>query len=1047
MEEFVPKRKTKIFTKEFVAKYSYVLVLAVLLIGGISYGYTFFTENKKIASGSITTANLTINFSNREINASNLSVPSNDQEGLSEFSKSLTITNQTTIDGKVKLNITRTSGLNLTDMRYALIVNGAIQEIADVPSNGEILTNAIMGNETINVEVRLWPKTTYSGNTTTFVGEITLEISYLGATATDTSNLTGKYVNFNCISTCEVWQIVKVEDDRLVLTRQADYSGATSRTNSNKYNSSLTFNDNSLITSVSTDNKNVYLAKTVKINGGSGTQADPYNLVNNEFREGDKKVIAVIAYKYETTTVGTQRIYYNETNYISQVYDDPDFSGWTDGTNNYELGDVINISSDTVLTAVLVPKLSNRIMTLCNDSNITYVKKYNTANGAPIDTPDGSGNEDVCYYTSTSANDLNADQNGNVIFGDYCWQIVRTTADGGVKLIYNGLKTNDNKCPDDSSSRPGNTYVKGGFSSNANLSGSKIYGDSYETFVDNGTNKFRLKNTETNSWSNSTYKDIVGKYVCGTSSSPTGTSDTCQYMYYVNHYISYNKAGVTTYNIEALNSIYSIVGAGPYSGYPDHPDGVGYMYNDTYIYEPFDYDLLRDFITFITYRSSPGSYYYGDKATWNSNTGEYELTVDDGDGHDITPTTTYNWSDIRSNVKGLYTCGNSRTSCSTVLYVTENSSNTIMRYFELSNAENINTKGLTLNYSTSYDIINGNYVLDNPTTITILYKDWPDIYTTSTYKNMYTCSDFTSSTCSELYYFGSTSQYTISYNKSSKNYIFGNNVTYENGSYTINNDSDPTKYQQVWDWYKSYNTVNNSHYTCLKTDTNVCGDKVYFLVSTSANTGNYITMKNGDTVEIVLEKMFNNSNSTTSTLNKYNSGIKGVVDNWYAANLTSLSQYLDNNAVFCNNRLVSNFGSWSRTGNTSTKTITFAKYSTNSTNYSLSCPLITDRFSKNNTDIAELKYPIGILSYDEVLLMNQYVTRRGSLWTMTPYLFDEVNSSARVYNISSDGSMNGDRDSIHSPNYIRPVIVLKPGITITGGNGTYDTPYIIDINS
>ena len=172
MEEFVPKRKTKIFTKEFVAKYSYVLVLAVLLIGGISYGYTFFTENKKIASGSITTANLTINFSNREISATNLSVPNNDQEGLSEFSKSLTITNQTTIDGKVKLNITRTSGLALTDMRYALIVNGAIQEIADVPSNGEILTNAIMGNETINVEVRLWPKTTYSGNTTTFVGEI-----------------------------------------------------------------------------------------------------------------------------------------------------------------------------------------------------------------------------------------------------------------------------------------------------------------------------------------------------------------------------------------------------------------------------------------------------------------------------------------------------------------------------------------------------------------------------------------------------------------------------------------------------------------------------------------------------------------------------------------------------------------------------------------------------------------------------------------------------------------------------------------------------------
>ena len=184
MEEFEPKRKSKIIDKEFIAKYSYVFVLAILLIGGISYGYTFFTENRKIASGSITTANLTINFSNREINASNLSVPNNDSEGLSEFSKELTITNQTAIDGKVELSLTRTSGLALTDMRYATSVNGAIQEIDDVPANGEIFSSAIMGGspngETINFEIRLWPKIDYSGNATTFVGELVPEIKYLG---------------------------------------------------------------------------------------------------------------------------------------------------------------------------------------------------------------------------------------------------------------------------------------------------------------------------------------------------------------------------------------------------------------------------------------------------------------------------------------------------------------------------------------------------------------------------------------------------------------------------------------------------------------------------------------------------------------------------------------------------------------------------------------------------------------------------------------------------------------------------------------------------
>ena len=223
MEEFEPKKKTKIISKEFIMKYAYVFVLAIFLIGGISYGYTFFTENRKIASGSITTANLTINFTDRSINASSLSIPANDKEGLVEFTKSVTITNQTSIDGRVKLTLTRTSGLELTDLRYALVINGAIQEINDVPTSGLILSSAIMGNEVINVEVRLWPKTTYSGSTTTFVGELTPEIKYLGSKATTSINSpTGKYVNFNCDwGTCEVWQIVKVEDDRLSRFRQS----------------------------------------------------------------------------------------------------------------------------------------------------------------------------------------------------------------------------------------------------------------------------------------------------------------------------------------------------------------------------------------------------------------------------------------------------------------------------------------------------------------------------------------------------------------------------------------------------------------------------------------------------------------------------------------------------------------------------------------------------------------------------------------------------------------------------------------------------------
>ena len=353
MEEFEPRKKIKIFTKEFYMKYSYVFIIGLVLLLGISYSYTFFVQNKKIASGSLTTAALTVTYSDRNISATNLTKPTTDQEGLSTIVKQLTITNSSNTDGRVKLTIDRTSGLNLTDMKYALVVNGAIQEINNVPSDGVFYETAILGNEILNIELRLWPKTDYSGSETSFVGEITPELKYLGAKASDKSDLTNAYVNFNCNgSTCEVWRIVGVQGGRLVLTREADLEGASSRTNSGKYDPTLTFNDDSMITSVSADGKNVYLAKTVKIDSGSGTQQDPYTLVNNQAREADKKVIATVTYKNGDDTVGTQYVYHGQTNYISQVVNNPGFQYWTDGTNNYNLGDTINFTTDTILDAV-----------------------------------------------------------------------------------------------------------------------------------------------------------------------------------------------------------------------------------------------------------------------------------------------------------------------------------------------------------------------------------------------------------------------------------------------------------------------------------------------------------------------------------------------------------------------------------------------------------------------------------------------------------------------------------------------------------------------
>lgn len=335
MEEFEPKLKRKKITKVTVAKYAYVLVIGLFLMGGISYGYTFFNQNKKIASGSIKTAGLNIELSNRNI------------EFVGETSKVLEISNKGNTDGIITLKLTRESGLELSDLKYGIIIDNSFQVIDDI-SNGILFTDTIMSGERKSVEIVIWSKV----DDASFTGRIDYDIKYLGSIASSMPNITGKYVSFNCSDTCEIWRIVKEENKRLVLTREEDFENAFDRVNSSRYNPNLIFNDNSLITSVSTDEKNVYLAKTVKISGGDGTITNPYTLYNKDKSVSDKKIIATIRYKNNNMVVGEQNIYYDENNYITEEIDDINFIGWTDGVTTYQFKDSITINNDIVLKAV-----------------------------------------------------------------------------------------------------------------------------------------------------------------------------------------------------------------------------------------------------------------------------------------------------------------------------------------------------------------------------------------------------------------------------------------------------------------------------------------------------------------------------------------------------------------------------------------------------------------------------------------------------------------------------------------------------------------------
>ena len=72
-----------------------------------------------------------------------------------------------------------------------------------------------------------------------------------------------------------------------------------------------------------------------------------------------------------------------------------------------------------------------------SDKNVDFSKTPETGKYYIENTKD---DEYPVYYYRGAVN------NNNVIFGNFCWKIVRTTETGGIKLSYNGTKTN-NQCP------------------------------------------------------------------------------------------------------------------------------------------------------------------------------------------------------------------------------------------------------------------------------------------------------------------------------------------------------------------------------------------------------------------------------------------------------------------------------------------------------------------------------------------------------------------------------------------------------------------------
>ena len=151
-EMFEPKRKEKL-DKSFFKEFIFLFVVGLFLVVGSSYSLEFFKSNKNVGTINLSTSEIDIDVTGNNSISDSLTKYADSEGLINGLTKELVIVNNNTNYGIVVLKLSRTSGMKLTDMRYALIVNNVITNVGAVPSDGVIFNNVVMGEETVVAKI------------------------------------------------------------------------------------------------------------------------------------------------------------------------------------------------------------------------------------------------------------------------------------------------------------------------------------------------------------------------------------------------------------------------------------------------------------------------------------------------------------------------------------------------------------------------------------------------------------------------------------------------------------------------------------------------------------------------------------------------------------------------------------------------------------------------------------------------------------------------------------------------------------------------------
>ena len=251
--------------------------------------------------------------------------------------------------------------------------------------------------------------------------------------------------------------------------------------------------------------------------------------------------------------------------------------------------------------------------------------------------------------------------------------------------------------------------------------------------------------------------------------------------------------------------------------------------------------------------------------------------------------------------------------------------------------------------------------------------------------------------------------------------IMGHDVYWNGSNYVLKESDNSTSSGTTYD--------TNHHYTCNSTSATCTGGKVRYYFY-----GNYyIELLNGDDIDTALTRMLE--------ANTYDSAMKSYLENWFRNKMTPFTDYLDENAVYCNDRSITQIGGWTNTGGIGTGTSNYLKFNNYSTITSLGCTKDTDKFSVGNSS-AELNYPVGLETAPEMNLQNNLTLRTTGqiFWLVSPYYFSGDYANERCARPSGSASNTNAVDNTYGA---RPVVTLAPSNDPISGTGAYDDPYII----